>query len=160
MKIQKGSVVTLEFELKNEDGELLDSSAENGNMLYLHGQGQIPEKLEAELSDKNQGDTLKIKLAAIDGYGEYDEGLIQDVKRSDIQGVDELSEGMQFPAKTDQGMMYFTVMKLEGDSVVLDGNHPLAGEELNFDIKVIEVRKATDEELAHGHVHGPGGHEH
>lgn len=160
MNIKKESVVSLEFELKDAQGELLDSSSQDGPMVYMHGQGHLPEKLESALDNKAIFDNVEIKLKSEDAYGDYSDDMVQTVKKSDVEGIDDLSPGQQFPAETDNGMMMFTVLDIQDENITLDGNHPLAGKDLHFKVKVIDVRQATKEELAHGHVHGPGGHEH
>ena len=101
-----------------------------------------------------------MKIAPADGYGEYDKSLVQRVPRRALKGVGNIQVGMQLHAQSPQGTRAVTVTQIAGDMVTIDGNHPLAGQNLNFDVEVTEVRAATEEELAHGHVHGPGGHHH
>jgi FKBP-type peptidyl-prolyl cis-trans isomerase SlyD len=101
-----------------------------------------------------------VQITPTEGYGERDEELVQSVARQMFEGVDELEIGMQFRARRGEGVQVFTVAEIEGDQVILDGNHPLAGVMLNFDVTVVGVREATVEELSHGHAHGPDGHGH
>jgi FKBP-type peptidyl-prolyl cis-trans isomerase SlyD len=117
--------------------------------------------LEDALEGKAKGDTLNVSIPPAEGYGERIDGLSREVPRSAFDGAGELQIGMQFRAQSeDQREVIFTITALEGDNVTIDGNHPLAGETLNFDVEVMDVREATQEELDHGHVHGSGGHHH
>ena len=106
---------------------------------------------------KNDGGVV---IEPADGYGRRDEALIKRLPKRALQGSGEIKKGMQFQAQTEQGVRLFTVTALAGDMVTLDGNHPLADQRLHFEVKVVEVREATSEELEHGHVHGAGGHHH
>lgn len=160
MQIANDVVVSIEYTLTDDQGNVIDSSVGGEPLAYLHGAGNIIPGLEVALEGKQVGDSLKVSVAPADGYGEKDEGLLQVVPRSMFRGVDQIEPGMQFHAQTDYGMQVITVAKVEGDNVTVDGNHPLAGQNLNFDVKVLEVRAATAEELEHGHVHGAGGHHH
>ena len=160
MQIANDVVVSIEYTLTDDQGNVIDSSVGGQPLAYLHGAGNIIPGLEVALEGKQVGDSLKVSVAPADGYGEKDEGLLQVVPRSMFRGVDQIEPGMQFHAQTDYGMQVITVAKVEGDNVTVDGNHPLAGQNLNFDVKVLEVRAATAEELEHGHVHGAGGHHH
>jgi FKBP-type peptidyl-prolyl cis-trans isomerase SlyD len=103
---------------------------------------------------------LQVKIPPADGYGEYDPQLVQRVPRRSLKGIANVRVGMRLQAQTDQGSRPVTVTHITGDMVTLDGNHPLAGKNLNFDVEVAAVRAATTEELSHGHVHGPDGHHH
>lgn len=161
MQIAENAVVAIHYTLTNDAGETLDSSRERDEPLaYLHGHGNIIPGLEKALTGKQAGDTLKVTVDPTEGYGERHEGLIQDVPREAFQGVDELAPGMQFQANTDAGPRMFTITDVQGDVITVDGNHPLAGATLHFDVEITDVRAASAEELSHGHVHGPGGHEH
>ena len=160
MQISKNKVVTMEYTLTGDGGEVLDSSDGGEPLAYLHGVGGIIPGLEEALEGKAAGDALNVTIAPDKGYGNRDEQLINSVPKSEFAGIDDLQEGMPLQAQTEQGVQVFWVTKIEADSVTVDGNHPLAGMTLNFDVKVVEVRDATQEELTHGHVHGPGGHEH
>lgn len=160
MHITKDKVVTLDFKLWDSSGELLDSSEDNDPLLYLHGASNIPDGLEAALEGKALGDKVDITLEPAQGYGERLDELVQKAKQEDIQGLDKFEEGMQFPAETEQGVFVFTIIEVSEDEVLLDGNHPLAGETIRFAVTVSEIREASAEEAEHGHAHGPGGHHH
>ncbi|MEY3038489.1 MAG: hypothetical protein RL143_1056 [Pseudomonadota bacterium] len=160
MQIADKSVVSIHYTLTNVLGETIDSSVGQEPLVYLQGAQNIIAGLEAALVGKTVGDSLQVTVEPAEGYGEIREELIQEVDRSAFQGVDEIDVGMQFMAQTPWGEQPVTVIKVEGEMVTLDGNHPLAGETLNFDVEVVEVRAATTEEVEHGHVHGAGGHHH
>ena len=160
MQIADKTVVSIHYTLTNADGETLDSSVGQDPLVYLHGSNNIIAGLEAALLGKSAGDSLQVSVEPGDGYGELSDELVQEVDRSAFQGVDEIDVGMQFMAQTPWGEQPVTVVKVEGDNITLDGNHPLAGQVLNFDVEVVEIREASAEELDHGHVHGPGGHHH
>ncbi len=160
MSIAQDQVVSIYYTLKNDAGEVLDSSAEGEPLTYLHGHGNLIAGLERELTGRNTGDKLQVKIAPAEGYGEYDAGLVQRVPRRALKGVANVHVGMRLQAQTEHGARAVTVTQLTGDLVTLDGNHPLAGQHLNFEVEVGEVRAATAEELAHGHVHGADGHHH
>lgn len=160
MEIASGTVVVIDYTLTNDQGEVIDSSEGGTPLAYLQGAGQIIPGLEQALEGKAAGDAVSTSIEPEDGYGERDESLVVVLPRDRFRGVDDIEIGMQFQATTTQGPRLMTVQKVEGENVTVDGNHPLAGEALNFDVKIREVREATDEEKAHGHVHGPGGHHH
>jgi FKBP-type peptidyl-prolyl cis-trans isomerase SlyD len=161
MQIALNTVASIDYTLTDDDGQVLDSSDGREPLSYLHGAGNIIPGLEAALEGKTSGDSLQVHIEATDAYGEHHEGLIQVIDRSMFQGVDELAVGMEFHAQAnDGGMQVVRIAAIEGDDVTIDGNHPLAGVPLNFDVTVVEVREASAEELEHGHVHGPHGHEH
>lgn len=160
MQVSKHTVVTINYTLTNDRGDVLDSSQGGEPLAYIQGIGSIIPGLEAALEGKQKGDTLSVSIAPEQGYGERNDALVQQVPLSLFEGVDEVKPGMQFHAQTQAGVQVVTVTKVEGDQVTIDGNHPLAGETLNFEVEVLDVREATAEELDHGHVHGPGGHDH
>ncbi|HEY2807677.1 MAG TPA: peptidylprolyl isomerase [Steroidobacteraceae bacterium] len=160
MSIQQDQVVSIHYTLKNDAGEVLDSSADGEPLTYLHGHGNLIKGLERELTGKKAGDKLQVKIPPADGYGEYDKALIQKVPRRALKGISKITVGMRLQAQTEHGVRAVTVSHVAGDMVTLDGNHPLAGQSLNFQVEVAEVRPASAEELSHGHVHGPGGHHH
>jgi FKBP-type peptidyl-prolyl cis-trans isomerase SlyD len=160
MQIAQDSVVSIHYTLTSDAGEVIDSSAGNDPLTYLQGHGNLIPGLERELTGKQAGDKLTVRVAPADGYGELDESLIQDVPRAAFGGVAEIQEGMQFQAQSNHGPHSVTVTKVSADTITVDGNHPLAGKHLNFAVEITEVRSATEEELSHGHVHGPGGHHH
>jgi FKBP-type peptidyl-prolyl cis-trans isomerase SlyD len=160
MSIAQDQVVSIHYTLTNDAGEILDRSAAGEPLTYLHGHGNLIPGLERELAGKNTGDKLQVKILPADAYGEYDKALVQRVPRRALKGVPEVRVGLRLQAQTAQGTQAVTVTQLTGDLVTLDGNHPLAGQNLNFEVEVAEVRAATAEELQHGHAHGPGEHHH
>lgn len=160
MQIAQDSVVSIHYTLTSDAGEVLDSSSGGAPLAYLQGHGNLIPGLERELEGKRTGDRLKVRIAPADAYGEHDEQLVQDVPRAAFQGVADIQVGMQFQAQSNYGPRTVTITKVAGDTITVDGNHPLAGQHLNFDVEVTDVRAATQEELSHGHVHGPGGHHH
>ncbi len=160
MQIKSGSVVSIDYTLTDANKQVLDSSEGGQPLVYLHGVGQLIRGLEATLEGKEKGAKLNVTIPAADAYGEHDDQKIQTVSRAQLKSIHDLEEGMQLQASGPQGNMIVTVAKIEGDKVTLDGNHPLAGKDLTFDVTVQDVRDATAEEKSHGHVHGPGGHHH
>lgn len=160
MQIAEKSVVLMHYTLTNNKGEVLDSSVGSEPLAYLHGGGNIIPGLENALTGKKAGDKLKVTVQPEDGYGVRDASLVQQVPRRAFQGVANVEPGMSFTADGPQGPVRVTVTKVLGDMVTVDSNHALAGEVLNFDVEITEVRVATQEELDHGHVHGAGGHHH
>ena len=160
MKIEKNKVVSIDYKLTGADGTVIDSSEGREPLAYLHGNGNIVTGLEEALDGKAAGDALTVSVPPEKGYGVRDESKIVEVPREQLKGADEIRPGMQFQAQTPEGNQILTVAKVADASVTLDANHPLAGATLNFDVTVREVRAATEEEVSHGHVHGPGGHHH
>jgi FKBP-type peptidyl-prolyl cis-trans isomerase SlyD len=160
MQVARDAVVLIHYTLTNEAGEVLDSSAGGEPLAYLHGGGNIIGGLEEALEGKAAGDKLVVALPAAKAYGVHDASLVQQVPRRAFQGVKELKLGMRFTAQTDSGPRAVIVTRVVGDMVTVDGNHPLAGQALTFDVAIESVRAATAEELTHRHVHGAGGHHH
>lgn len=156
MQISDKMAVTIHYILTNGAGEQLDSSHGEEPMVYLHGQGQIIPGLESALTGKSAADKFKVTIEAEDAYGERSEDMLQTVPLSMFEGIDKVEEGMQFHADASGGVNVVTVTKVDGDDVTIDGNHPLAGEALTFDVEVMDVRAATEDELSHQHVHGEG----
>lgn len=160
MTIKENSAVSFHYTLTDDDGQTLDSSAGKDPLTYLHGAGNIIPGLENALAGKKIGDSMVVAVTAAEGYGEVQQELIQEVPRDAFQGVDSIEVGMQFEAQTGQGgSVPVTVTAVTEELVTVDGNHPLAGKNLNFDVSIESVREATEEELEHGHVHGAGGQE-
>ena len=160
MDISADRVVLIHYTLKDDDGTVIDSSDGGDPLAYIQGHGNIVPGLEKALEGKSEGDKVMVAVSPEEGYGRHDPKLIQRVPKRAMQGAGEIRKGMQFQARTEDGMRVFTVTGVVGDMVSLDGNHPLADKTLNFDIDVVSVRDATAEELEHGHVHGVGGHHH
>ena len=159
MQIENRKVVTLEYTLTDESGEILDTSKDSEPLVYLHGSGNIIPGLEGALSGKSEGESLQVTVQPADAYGDRDESLMQTVPKDRFGGED-VEVGMQFQARGPEGPVLLTIVDIEDDAVTVDANHPLAGRVLSFDVTVLNVRDATLEELTHGHVHGPGGHHH
>ena len=152
MEIAERRVAAFHYTLTNDAGDVIDKSPADAPLAYLHGAGNIVPGLEKALAGKKAGDSLTANVAPEEGYGPRHEGLIQSVPRSAFDGVDSVQPGMQFEARTQQGPLLVTVTKVEPEQVIVDGNHPLAGQHLNFAVEVAEVREATEEELNNGHV--------
>jgi len=160
MQITKNKVASIDYVLKDDDGNVLDQSSD-GSFAYLHGANNIIPGLENALEGKQAGDNVKVSIAPEDGYGEKNPALIQQVPREAFPANMDIEAGMQFQAQSNGGhQTLVTVTSVDGDQITVDGNHPMAGQTLHFDVTVGEVRDATAEELDHGHVHGPGGHHH
>lgn len=160
MTVNNDSVVTIAYTLRNREGAVLDSSEENGSIAYLHGHQNIVPGLEKALVGKTVGDTIDAEIAPDEAYGERREDLVFSVPRDRLPQEEELVEGMQFRAQVADGQdLVVTLVDLKKDEVTLDGNHPLAGETLLFNVEVQDIRAATPEEIDHGHVHD-GTHHH
>jgi FKBP-type peptidyl-prolyl cis-trans isomerase SlyD len=160
MQIAERTVASFNYTLTNDAGEIIDSSEGRSPLAYLHGAGNIVPGLEKEMAGRKAGDRFDVVVAPEEGYGQPNPMLVQTVPRDAFQGVDSIEVGMEFQAQTPQGPLSVVVSKVDADNVTVDGNHPLAGKTLHFAIEVTDVRDASVEELAHGHVHGPGGHHH
>ncbi len=154
MSIESGKVVTIHYTLKDVDGNTLESTSGNDPLAYLHGSHNIIPGLESALAGKAEGETVSVLVAPEDGYGPRVPELIQEVPRSAFEGVDNITPGMAFNAGTDDGSTHRVVVTAVTDeTVTVDGNHPLAGQSLNFDVEVVGIRDASEEEISHGHVH-------
>ncbi|RZF22488.1 peptidylprolyl isomerase [Halobacteriovorax vibrionivorans] len=153
-------VIGFNYTLTNSNNEVLDTSSEHGPLLFLEGVGQIIPGLEEKVIGMAVGEKAKIDVAAADAYGNKNDELIIKVQKSQFPADAQLNIGDVFQVNQDQGLPPFTIVELQGEEVTLDGNHPLAGQDLTFDIEITEVREATDEEVAHGHAHGVGGVQH
>jgi FKBP-type peptidyl-prolyl cis-trans isomerase SlyD len=160
MQIGDQKVVTLHYTLTDNEGRVIDKS-EDGSFAYLHGASNIIPGLENALTGKSAGEELSVSVAPNEAYGARDESMLQQVPKSMFENPAQIAVGTQFQAQGPNGeMLVVTVMDVQDEHVVVDGNHPLAGVELNFDVKIVDVRDASDEEVEHGHVHGAGGHQH
>lgn len=153
MKVSHLSVVTLDYTVSDESGEVLDTTEGREPLVYLHGAGFLVPGLEKALYDREVGDAFELSVDAAEAYGEYDEALVQSVPGELFDGM-EVSEGDTFVADTDDGHRPVTVVEVSENFVKVDANHPLAGVNLHFNVTVRDVRAATAEEIAHGHVHG------
>ncbi len=153
MKIAQNSVVSIHYTLKNSDGDVLDSSVGDEPLNYLHGAGNIIPGLENALIDKEKGEALDVVVTPDEGYGEYNEQLVQSVPRSSFEGVETIEVGARFQAESNNGPVSVVVTSVDDDAVVVDGNHPLAGQTLHFSVTIETIRDASEEEISHGHVH-------
>ncbi|HKJ94704.1 MAG TPA: peptidylprolyl isomerase [Gammaproteobacteria bacterium] len=153
MQVAKDTVVAIDYTLKDDDGSVVDASQEGQPLEYLHGAGNIIPGLEKALEGKQAGDDVSVTVQPTEAYGERNDDLQQEVPKDLFQGVDKIEPGMRFQAETQQGTQVVTVTAVEDDTVTVDANHPLAGQTLNFEVNVSNVRPATAEELEHGHVH-------
>ena len=160
MQIAQNAVAAFHYTLTDDEGQVIDSSKGREPLTYLHGSGQIVPGLEKQMEGRGAGDKFTADVTPEEGYGVHHAELLQEVPREAFQGVDDIQPGMQFQGRGPQGAINVTVTKVEDGKVFIDGNHPLAGKTLHFDIEVTNVREATGEELEHGHVHGEGGHHH
>ena len=160
MQVAKNKVVSIDYTLTNPQGDVLDTSKGAEPLSYLHGVGGVIPGLETALDGKSVGDHVNAVVPPDQGYGPRRDDLVQEVPRRMFGGAPQVQPGMQFQANTPQGPRVVTVTAVAGDTVTVDANHPLAGQTLHFDVKVVDVRDATAEELSHGHAHGAGGHHH
>ena len=160
MQIEDQKVVTLHYTLTDNEGRVIDKS-DDGSFAYLHGAKNIIPGLENALSGKSAGEELNVSVLPEEAYGVRDDSMLQQIPKNMFEDTSQIAVGTQFHAQGPNGeMLVVTVMEVEEEHVMVDGNHPLAGVELNFDVKIIDVRDASDEEAEHGHVHGPEGHHH
>lgn len=161
MKIAKDAVVGMIYTLRNDEGKVIDTNEGKPPMYYLHGHGNIVPGLERALEGKSAGDSIEVSVPASAGYGQYDETRTFEVPKSELGPNVRPQKGMILTMRGPDGMaMPVTVLKVKLNSVVMDGNHQLAGKDLHFAVKIQQVRRAKKEELAHGHAHGPAGHAH
>ncbi len=160
MQIEQHKVVTLNYTLKDDEGNVIDQS-QDGSFAYLHGMNNIVPGLEKALSGMAAGQTRAVSVPPEEGYGARDDSRVQAVPRDMFPADSRIEPGMQFHAESSEGQsLVVTVVGSDSDTVTVDGNHPLSGMQLHFDVKVVDVRDATREEIDHGHVHGPEGHHH
>jgi FKBP-type peptidyl-prolyl cis-trans isomerase SlyD len=161
MKISNGNVVGIDYSLHLGDGRVVDASAPGEPLTYLHGEGQIVPGLESALEGLAVGDQKKVVVAPGDGYGEHDPRGLQEVPKDAFPSGFDPQVGMELTAEGPNGEpVPFSIREVRPQTILIDLNHPLAGKTLHFDVTVREVRTATDEERAHGHAHGPHGHDH
>jgi FKBP-type peptidyl-prolyl cis-trans isomerase SlyD len=156
MQIARNSVVTIDFTMFSEENEVLETSQGDTPLVYMQGMDELPKGLEDELAGKQAGDEVNVTLAPADAYGEYDASLVHTVSRDQFEDVDDIAVGMRFEAETDEGPCPVHVIGLEDDNVIVDANEPYAGRTVRFEVKVLGVREADEDEIEHGHVHGPG----
>ena len=158
MQVADNMAVSIHYTLTDDDGEVLDSSIGDEALVFLQGSGNIISGLENAMVGKVVGDKFNVRIAPEDAYGELMEDMIQVISRDMFEGIDDIEVGMQFHADVSSGSGIVTVVSIDDDNITIDGNHPLAGLALTFDVEVIDVRPATKEETAHGHIHGAGCH--
>ena len=158
MQIENQKVVTLHYKLTDDKGAVIDQSSD-GSFAYLHGANNIIPGLEDALTGKTTGDKFDVSIDPEQAYGARNEAMLQEVPREMFESGADIQVGTQFHAQGPNGeTLVVTVVAINDDKVTVDGNHPLAGVALNFDVEVVDVRDATAEEIEHGHVHGAGGH--
>ncbi|WP_330147307.1 peptidylprolyl isomerase [Shewanella oncorhynchi] len=157
MKITQHSAVTIHYRLSDQEGRLLEDSFDSEPMLYLHGTENLIPGLEAALDGKSKGEKLDVTISAEEAYGPYHDGLRQAVPLEAFGDIEDIVPGMRFIAETEMGQRPVQVMEVKDDVVIVDGNHPLAGQSLNFSVEIVDVREASAEEIAHGHIHTQGG---
>jgi FKBP-type peptidyl-prolyl cis-trans isomerase SlyD len=160
MIAEKNKVVTFHYTLKNVDGEQLESSREKDPMTYLHGANNIIPGLEKAMEGRAVGDEFSVSVEPEEAYGVRNEKNVQRVPLKRLKGIGKVSVGQVLNLQTSKGQVQVTVLKVGRFNVDVDGNHPLAGQQLTFDVEIMDVRDATEEETKHRHVHGPGGHQH
>jgi FKBP-type peptidyl-prolyl cis-trans isomerase SlyD len=159
MTIGPKTVVSIEYTLKDDAGEVLDTSSGREPLTYLHGVGNLVPGLEKALDGKAPGDSVEITLSAAEGYGERDDKLVRNVPLRKISDK-KPQVGRRYRAQLDDGQAVVLVTGLRGDYATVDANHPLAGMSLHFQVKVVDIREATAEEITHGHVHSGDDHHH
>jgi FKBP-type peptidyl-prolyl cis-trans isomerase SlyD len=160
MNISENCVASIHYTLTDGEGKVIDTSEGQEPLAYLHGAGNIIPGLEKALLGKTVGDKFNVSIPASEAYGLRDDSMVQELPSNMFSGIENIEVGMEFHAETEHGLQVVTVTQVEGDNVVIDGNHPLAGVDLTFDVEVAEIRAASAEELEHGHAHGAGGHHH
>ncbi len=161
MAIGADKVVTLNYKLTDDQGNVIQITNDNEPFVYLSGNNQILPKLEEEINGMLIGGKKSIGLSSSDAYGDYDEKAVQQVKKQEFPEGANLEEGMEYMAQTPDGKpIPFVIKEVKDDDITIDFNHPLAGKNLNFDVELVDVRDATAQELEHGHAHGPNGHGH
>ena len=161
MKVGKDKVVLMHYTLKNDAGDVIDSSDGADPLPFLQGHGNIIPGLESALEGSKVGDKLDVSIKPEEGYGERMKDAIQEIPSSALQGVDKVKVGMQLQSQDKDGNAFLvSVTKIEDDKITVDGNHPLAGQTLHFSVSIESIRKAGAEELSHGHVHADGNHHH
>lgn len=156
MNIANNTVATIHFTVCSSDGTQIDTSRNSEPMVYLQGSHFLIKGLEDELEGKTAGEKFVIDIAPDLAYGERHEELVQAVPKTMFEDM-EINPGMTFRATTDDGEQSVMIIDINDEEVIVDGNHPLSGLTLNFDVEILEVREATEEEITHGHPHSEGG---
>jgi FKBP-type peptidyl-prolyl cis-trans isomerase SlyD len=156
MKISKNNVVVMHYAVSDSEGTLIDSSYDEKPMAIIQGTGYLIPGLDNALLEHQTGDQFEVDVPCDQAYGQRNENFVQTVPKELLAGVEDLALGSQLRATTDDGEQTVIVIDVQDDEITVDGNHPLSGLDLSFDVEIIEVREATSEELAHGHVHDEG----
>ena len=160
MVIAHEKVVGIEYTLKSAEGEVIDSNDGHDLLYFIQGLGNIVSGLEKALDGKALGEKLDVFVKAADGYGDYNEESIHRIPKSQLKKLGTLREGMALQTQGPNGPEILTITEIQDEVVIADANHPLAGKDLYFSVRIGDIRDATSDELAHGHAHGPGGHHH
>jgi len=159
MPFEPNKVIKMNYTLKDSEGVVIDTTENKGAFSFISGANQILPKLEEKIGSMLIGSKKDVKLSAEEAYGVYDEKAIQKVEKSTFPDDATVEVGMGFVANSQDGHpMPFRVAAVEENEVTIDFNHPLAGKDLEFNVHLVDIRNASEEEVAHGHVHGPGGH--
>lgn len=160
MKIANSTVVKMHYAVMDSEKNLIDSSYDHQPLEFIQGSGFLIPGLEDALNDKSVGDKFTVEVEAKQAYGERHDGFVQTVPKELFQGIEDLDVGMQLRAQTDEGEQTVIVIDVQDDSITVDGNHPLAGLDLVFDVEILDIREATADEISHGHVHSDGSCDH
>jgi len=160
MIAEKDKVVAFHYTLKNAEGEQMETSRDKVPMTYLHGANNIIPGLEKAMEGHAVNDEFSVTVEPEEAYGVRNENNVQRLPLKRLKGIGKVSVGQVLNLQTDKGQVQVTVLKVGRFNIDVDGNHPLAGEQLTFDVEITEIREASEEELEHRHVHGPGGHQH
>ena len=157
MQISDFKAVILDYITRDQDGEVIDSTDNDGYLTYIHGTESLIPMLEEALAGHQQGEKLSVRVPCDEAYGERDESLIEQVPRENFPGIEQIEVGMQFQTEIEDDVPFLvTVTAVDEQTVTVDGNHPMAGKDLNFDLEIVEVRDASADEIEHGHVHHSG----
>lgn len=160
MLVSTNKVVILNYTLTDDNNQIIDQSTD-GTFAYLHGANNIIPGLEKALLDKKVGDNIKVNIEPAEGYGHHDASMVQEVPMDMFESAEQVQVGQQFHAQGPHGnTIVITVTKVDGDNVTIDGNHPLAGMPLNFDVTIVDIRDASEDEITHGHAHHGDHHHH
>lgn len=161
MSLELNKVVTFNYTLKDEEGTVLDSTANKDPLTFISGTSQVLPRLEEALGEMLIGGKKNVKINAAEAYGEYDDKAVQSIKKEQFPSDAKVEVGVRYVANSPEGgQMPFVIKEIKEKDVTVDFNHPLAGKDLEFDVELVDIRDATAEEIQHGHVHGPGGHTH
>lgn len=153
LMIGKNAVVSINYTLTNDAGEVMDTSEGREPLTYLHGANNLIPGLEKEMEGKTSGQSFKVTIPPTEAYGESNPELVQTLSKDMFKGVDKVEPGMGFTAQGPQGEQHIVVTAVDGDQVTIDANHPMAGKTLHFAVEIVNVRDASEEEIEHGHVH-------